>query len=331
MRLPRGLMAGSRLRRGFTLIEVLVVVTIIGLLAALLIPAVQGARNAARKAQCMNNLKQLGVAMHAFEATKGTLPPGFDRATYSLHYHLLPMLEQTPLYNSINYQHSADGSGDVNATAIKTKVAVFICPSETRTPHDNETPDMGWTSYAGCRGDGRGERVGAYNGVFSIGQPPYTSKSITDGLSTTVAMSEWLLEILIGARGVDPRRHFYRPLADSGEANLDYDNFVRACAAPGGIPGGVRIKGQWLVGGNITLFNGVMPPNAPNCGRQVPASATHFEDPPEAATAASDHSGGANVLYADGHVKFVRNSINLSVWHALATRNKGEVVSGDLY
>ena len=331
MRIPRGSMAGPYPRRAFTLIEVLVVVTIVGLLLALLIPAVQGARNAARQAQCMNNLKQLGVAMHAFEATKGTLPPGDDRMSYSLHSHLLPMLDQAVVYNAINFQYPGYGGGDVNATVDKFKVGVFICPSETRTPHDNETPDRGWTSYAGCRGDGHGESGGVYNGVFGIFQLPRSSKTITDGLSTTVAMSEWLLEILIATPGVDPRRHFYQHGGTTDGQTTAYDAFVNACAGPGGSPSGIRVKGQWLVGGNKTLFNSVMPPNAPNCGNGFIQPGAFRPDPSEAVTAASDHHGGANTLFADGHIKFVRNSVNLQVWHALATRDKGEVVSGDSY
>ena len=100
-------------------------------------------------------------------------------------------------------------------------------------------PSVGWTNYPGCIGDGRGETLRVYDGVFSIGQAPYSSKNITDGLSTTVSMSEWLLEVRESTPNVDPRRHLLRVQGDHGGVPLDYDGFVTACAAP-------RKRARWF-------------------------------------------------------------------------------------
>lgn len=228
-----------RRRSALTLIEVLVVISIIGLLVGLLIPAVQGAREAARRAKCANNLKQLGIALHAFEADRGTLPAGLDRQGHSLHIHLLPMLEQTQVYNAINFEFLSGIDGGVNSTVRTIKLDVFACPSESRTPVAGGLPSVGWTNYPGCIGDGRGETLRVYDGVFSIGQAPYSSKNITDGLSTTVSMSEWLLEVRESTPNVDPRRHVLRVQGDHGGVPLDYDGFVTACAAP-------RKRARWF-------------------------------------------------------------------------------------
>ena len=139
----------TRSRSGFTLIELLVVIAIIAvLLIALLLPAVQAAREAARRMQCVNNLKQIGLALHNYHSTINTFPmgsslgfsPSYERvgnggwSDWSVHALLLPYLEQTPLYNAANFRFDAgldDGtSGPINATVYLTRIAGFLCPSD---------------------------------------------------------------------------------------------------------------------------------------------------------------------------------------------------------
>src|SRR5436309_1859029 len=132
-------------RTGFTLIELLVVIAIIGVLVALLLPAVQAAREAARRVQCTNNLKQIGLALHNYISVNDTVPPAaLDTRIYagttianggfSAQARLLPYLEQTPLYNAANFSlnaiNNAPGTWS-NVTVISTRLAGFLCPSET--------------------------------------------------------------------------------------------------------------------------------------------------------------------------------------------------------
>jgi len=131
--------------RGFTLIELLVVIAIIAVLIALLLPAVQAAREAARRSQCVNNLKQLGLALHNYESAGGGFPPGIVNSqsnvgewatwtAWSPQAMLLPYMEQAPLYNAANFSFNCcqygDQARDTNVTVALTRVANFLCPSD---------------------------------------------------------------------------------------------------------------------------------------------------------------------------------------------------------
>ena len=134
-----------RPRRGFTLIELLVVIAIIGVLIALLLPAVQSAREAARRSQCVNNLKQLGLALNNYHSTNNSFPLGGNPAPYqpmnggctvwagwSAQSMLLPYLEQVQVYNAINFYFTGRGSGvseNIQKTAMTTRINAFLCPS----------------------------------------------------------------------------------------------------------------------------------------------------------------------------------------------------------
>lgn len=116
-------------RRGFTLIEVLVVTAVVTLLLALLLPAVQAAREAARRTQCTNNLKQIGLALNAYEAAMGVLPEGMTN--YSPHVMLLPYIEQGPLYNALNFSGFASSMDLQNYTVRRTQVGLYLCPQRS--------------------------------------------------------------------------------------------------------------------------------------------------------------------------------------------------------
>ena len=131
-------------RRGFTLIELLVVIAIIAVLIALLLPAVQAAREAARRSQCVNNLKQIGLAVANYESTNGVLPPtgcgGYTEPGYndfSMKTRLLPYMEQSPIYNSLNQSYFAISKviPAIQTTAIGTTIATFLCPSDANDPN----------------------------------------------------------------------------------------------------------------------------------------------------------------------------------------------------
>jgi prepilin-type N-terminal cleavage/methylation domain-containing protein len=140
---------------GFTLIELLVVIAIIAVLISLLLPAVQAAREAARRLQCVNNLKQLGLGMHNYENSNGVLPPQmvltfnsagsvFWKSTWGASSRITPYLELGSLYNAINYTNKTSDAS--NATAVSTQLKVFICPSEVNPQVDTSTNSAGVTS-----------------------------------------------------------------------------------------------------------------------------------------------------------------------------------------
>ncbi|RUL89311.1 DUF1559 domain-containing protein [Tautonia sociabilis] len=315
-------------RRGFTLIELLVVIAIIGVLIALLLPAVQSAREAARRTGCVNNLKQLGLAMHNYHDLHQTLPPGRVRSrveglglVYSAFAQVLPQLDQGPLFDSINFNLNADrGIGLLeNDTARRTRVATFLCPSDTTSDFDEEAQaPINYQMNAGTRHSVRD------NSGLLFENSRVRFADIRDGTSQTALLSEL-------SRGQGFRTNWVIELTD-----VPLVSYEQTCAPLH--PGVPRARGnRWIYGApNHTMYSHHRVPNdlLPDCRTGSP-----FGDRTNAiwdllaldGAARSFHPGGVHVLFADGSVRFIKDSISVQIWRPLGTRNGGEIVSADSY
>jgi prepilin-type N-terminal cleavage/methylation domain-containing protein/prepilin-type processing-associated H-X9-DG protein len=326
-------------QKGFTLIELLVVIAIIGILIALLLPAVQMAREASRRAQCVNNLKQFGIAMHNYHDVFKSLPPaGFMDAgltsvntgfivDWSEQARLLPYFEQGNLSNLLNF--NLTWNAPVNHAAALVPVPIFKCPSDSGLMIP---PGVGsQLNYFGNYGNNilRGQptwpgmagtpnaTMPAPNGVFVFGVAvPFSD--ILDGLSQTAAFSE--MDTGDFNNGIStPTSDNYLSFAMPITANdayvacmqLDVTNLANQGWSDTGAP--------WTSEtGSDTVYVHAAPPNSRSCGFLI---AGRFES-----AASSYHPGGVNVLMCDSSVKFVTNGIDLPTWWAIGSRRGGEAL-----
>jgi prepilin-type N-terminal cleavage/methylation domain-containing protein/prepilin-type processing-associated H-X9-DG protein len=308
-------------RSAFTLIELLVVIAIIAVLIGLLVPAVQKVRETANLAQCQNNLKQIGLALHNYHGVLKRLPPSHDDNGFSTHAYLLPYLEQDNVYRQIDFTRSY--SHPVNAAAMATNVPVFLCPSDPALP-----VPAGWaaTNYRSNQGvnitwaHGTGDPnylILAPNGPFYLDSRVKLT-DITDGTSNTAAFSEHRLGDFSNAVATEATDSFNPgTAAESWDQavsfcqNFDWTNLAFQGASNGGAP--------WIRGHHTTtIYSHVGPPGSRSC--MYPSAGTFMLN------ANSGHTNGVNVLLCDGSVRFVPYTVNLGTWRALGTTNGGEAV-----
>jgi prepilin-type N-terminal cleavage/methylation domain-containing protein/prepilin-type processing-associated H-X9-DG protein len=324
---------GCSHRSAFTLIELLVVIAIIGVLIGLLLPSVQAAREAARRSQCVNNLKQMGLALHQYHETHGAFPPAYLVAFGPNTIHapndpdtgdagpgwaygtmMLPYLEQGPLYQSLNVNLPCWAPS--NATGVVTSIGVFLCPSVSEGSRTFRAIDVNRSRLMDLSRSHYVANVGILN-LWNVPQADHSglasgpfhrnsrtsSATVTDGLSNTVFLGE------------------HSPI-------LSDKTWV-------GVPRGAVVCPQprWAFTGDACDYAAslLMAHSGPSPNEDPPV--VHVPNAPfgHVDQMLAEHPGGTNVLLGDGSVRFAKTSINAMVWVGLNTMRGGEVISSDAW
>lgn len=314
-------------RRGFTLVELLVTIGVIALLLALLLPAVQSAREVARRSQCKSNLHQIGLALQNYESIHGMWPAASFQWSTSWHVAILPQLDQMALFQQVRFSEFSDIPLILPADPITGSVVpTLLCPSD---PAPQVSEQRASTNYLG--NSGRGRAINGFDGMFShAGTTTYAQypegyvrlASVTDGLSTTAAVAE-VLHSYLPPGDKERLRIVWNTPAETSDVAL----FRKTCSS---IPREPSVYGwdgnpmahgwQWTFGEiGFSTYNHMLPPFQPSC-----FNGTSVQD--GIYSAASAHHSVANVLFADGHVEAVSMNIDAALWSGLGSRNGSETI-----
>jgi len=365
----------ARWRPGFTIIEILVVIAILGILMALLLPAVQVAREAARRSYCAHNLRQIGLALHQYHTAHDVFAMGCSFQapgpplnsqlamwnSFSAQACLLPYLDQAPLYAALNFSLSPLDYDSSNTTVVYRVVSTFICPSDTNAGVGHQDINDYAASFGATTDDLYDWDISSVglqtnlqvphgsSGLFTFGIS-YGLRDCTDGASSTVAYSEWVVGDGRGTYyGNQDPGSTYRGngfLTATGNNPAYASAFQNSTAVLAGLQScanqfeaaaiTIDYKGwYWAMGASgFSMFNTIQTPN----DRTFSFGACRFggtpNDWPDNSTfvgAQSSHPGGVNTLMGDGSLRFVKDSISRHVWRSLGTRRGGEVISADDY
>lgn len=326
-------------RRGFTLIELLVVIAIIAILIALLVPAVQKVREAAARTQCINNLKQIGLAVQAFHDVTKIFPPGqagnagdsdqgFGWGTY-----ILPYIDQGPLYDQLSREYARfidpTAQQNPNPTRIRatpsytakvkpllnTALNVFLCPTDNMTPVFHPVSGHSRSNYMGCHGNSNDGGTANGNGIFRRRRGTVKIAHVTDGTSNTICVGE--------CRGWDPVNGFRDSSFPNsqwfGENQRYFPTWVGGVAENGLDDWDSYLK----IGGDGSINLG----GAGQGPRPINDISAQLTDLRGQCFGSNHGGGGANFVFADGTVRFVPQNINLAAYNSLCNRNDNKAVT----
>jgi prepilin-type processing-associated H-X9-DG protein len=306
------------IRRALTLIEILVIIFIIGLLIAITVPATMQVRESARRTQCSNNLRQIGLAINSYHSDHSMFPPGMAPGGYSFLVAILPYGDEATLFNHVNFSRLdaiQNLSADTGVTVRTRHVGLYLCPSDPLST--SAWGHVGSASnYAGNSGTGALKygcngffRLLANDVLFDSG--PLRARDFTDGLGSTAAVSEVLVSDFAPSE--------FRSIWNVQPYLTSLDDFSQACQDHSITGFFETFRGRpWTHGDlGVTRYNHVLSPNQKSCMNSGRIQLGIY-------TPASLHPGSVNVLFGDGRTTSISSSVDTQIWRSIGSRNGSE-------